>query len=47
MAMTLDGIAKGYVVDRAVSTLLAAGADQVLVGASGDVAASTADGDGW
>jgi thiamine biosynthesis lipoprotein len=48
MAVTLDGIAKGYVVDRAVARLVAAGADRVLVGASGDLATSPeVDGDGW
>lgn len=41
MAITLDGIAKGYVVDRAVSTLVERGADRVIVQAGGD--ASTAD----
>jgi thiamine biosynthesis lipoprotein len=39
MAVTLDGIAKGYVVDRAVAILAAAGADRVLVDAGGDMAA--------
>jgi thiamine biosynthesis lipoprotein len=38
MAVTLDGIAKGYIVDRAVAALVASGADHVLVGASGDMA---------
>jgi len=38
MSVTLDGIAKGYVVDRAVATLVAAGADRVLVDAGGDMA---------
>ncbi len=49
MAITLDGIAKGYVVDRAVATLTAAGADRVLVAASGDVATSSVavGDDGW
>src|SRR5690606_13549441 len=49
MAITLDGIAKGYVVDRAVATLVAAGADRVLVAASGDVATSSMVGgdEGW
>ena len=38
MSVTLDGIAKGYVVDRTVATLVAAGADRVLVDAGGDIA---------
>ena len=37
MAITLDGIAKGYVVDRIVATLVRSGADRVLVDAGGDV----------
>jgi len=37
-ALTLDGIAKGYVVDRAVATLVEAGAERVLLNAGGDVA---------
>ena len=38
MSLTLDGIAKGYVVDQAVATLAAAGADRVMVNAGGDLA---------
>lgn len=38
MAVTLDGIAKGYVVDRAVDFLVEAGAGQVTVEAGGDLA---------
>jgi thiamine biosynthesis lipoprotein len=38
MSVTLDGIAKGHVVDRTVATLVAAGADRVLVDAGGDIA---------
>jgi len=38
MALTLDGIAKGYVVDRAVDFLAEAGAGQVTVDAGGDLA---------
>ncbi|MBW3535293.1 MAG: FAD:protein FMN transferase [Gemmatimonadetes bacterium] len=45
MALTLDGIAKGYVVDRAVATLVAAGAGRVMVDAGGDMA-SAAEGRG-
>jgi thiamine biosynthesis lipoprotein len=40
MAVTLDGIAKGYVVDRAVDVLVRAGADRVMVSAGGDIAAA-------
>ena len=42
MSVTLDGIAKGYVVDRTVATLVAAGADRVLVDAGGDIASGGA-----
>jgi thiamine biosynthesis lipoprotein len=38
MSVTLDGIAKGYVVDRAVAVLVDSGADRVLVDAGGDMA---------
>lgn len=38
MALSLDGIAKGFVVDRAIETLVARGADRVLVDAGGDMA---------
>lgn len=44
MALTLDGIAKGYVVDRAVATLVASGSDRVLVEAGGDLAARSDEG---
>ena len=37
-ALTLDGIAKGYVVDRAVAALAQAGAERVMVDAGGDIA---------
>jgi thiamine biosynthesis lipoprotein len=37
-SVTLDGIAKGYVVDKALAALMAAGAERVLVAASGDMA---------
>jgi thiamine biosynthesis lipoprotein len=50
MALTLDGIAKGFIVDRAAGGLLAAGADRVMVEAGGDVASSGKPGagfDGW
>lgn len=38
MSVTLDGIGKGYIVDRTLDVLVAAGADRVLVDAGGDVA---------
>lgn len=38
MALTLDGIAKGFVVDRAVQAIAAAGAERVMVDAGGDIA---------
>ena len=38
MAVTLDGIAKGYVVDRTVAALVERGAERILVDAGGDVA---------
>jgi len=49
MAITLDGIAKGYVVDRTVDRLREAGAGQVLVDAGGDMASLSdgPDADGW
>ena len=37
-ALTLDGIAKGYVVDRAVAVLAETGAERVMVDAGGDIA---------
>jgi FAD:protein FMN transferase len=40
MKITLDGIAKGYVVDRAIQSLLRGGAERVLVDAGGDMASS-------
>ena len=49
MALTLDGIAKGYVVDRMVETLVAGGIRHALVNAGGDIRAlgSRADGRPW
>jgi thiamine biosynthesis lipoprotein len=38
MAITLDGIAKGYIVDRTVAVLADAGSERVLVDAGGDMA---------
>lgn len=49
MAITLDGIAKGLIVDKAAEVLLRAGADNHLINAGGDVYASglRADGKAW
>jgi thiamine biosynthesis lipoprotein len=48
MALTLDGIAKGYVVDRVVHTLVEKGADRVVVEAGGDLASGGAGAEeGW
>lgn len=49
MAVTLDGIAKGRVVDGAVATLAACGFDNVLVEAGGDLfgGGMRADGSPW
>ena len=38
MKVTLDGIAKGYIVDQAVRTLLDDGAERILINAGGDMA---------
>jgi len=37
MSLTLDGIAKGYIVDRTIDVLTNAGAERVLVNAGGDM----------
>lgn len=42
MSITLDGIAKGYIVDEGVSILRQSGFDNVLVEAGGDLSASGA-----
>jgi thiamine biosynthesis lipoprotein len=49
MSLTLDGIAKGFIVDRVVARLARAGADELLVNAAGDMAAvgGGEDGEGW
>jgi len=49
MAITLDGIAKGYIVDRAVAVLRELGAERVLVNAGGDMASAgeNLEGDAW
>jgi thiamine biosynthesis lipoprotein len=44
MSVTLDGIAKGFIVDRTKDVLLQGGAERVMVNAGGDIA--TADGPG-
>jgi thiamine biosynthesis lipoprotein len=44
MAITLDGIAKGYIVDRTIQVLVQGGAERVLVNAGGDMATHGADG---
>ncbi len=41
-ALTLDGIAKGYVVDRTVAVLAATDAERVMVDAGGDIASGGA-----
>ena len=49
MAVTLDGTAKGYIVDRAVEVLRKRGAERVLVNAGGDMASAgeALGGDAW
>jgi FAD:protein FMN transferase len=49
MAITLDGIAKGYIVDRTLDRLVARGAERVLVDAGGDMATGGAgiDDESW
>ncbi|MFW6068540.1 MAG: FAD:protein FMN transferase, partial [Chloroflexota bacterium] len=49
MQLTLDGIAKGYIVDSAVAMLRRSGFSDVLVEAGGDLAASgqRSDGGPW
>ena len=49
MAVTLDGIAKGYIVDQAVEVLRRRGATSVLVNAGGDMASAgeSLGGDPW
>ena len=49
MAVTLDGIAKGYIVDQAVEVLRSHGATGVLVNAGGDMASAgeSLGGDAW
>jgi len=43
MAVTLDGIAKGYILDRSVSLLAASGAERVLVEAGGDIGSTAVE----
>ena len=40
MSITLDGIAKGYIVDRTIDVLVAGGAERVMVNAGGDMASA-------
>lgn len=47
MAVTMDGIAKGFVVDRAVAVLMREGAGRVIVEAGGDMGAAGAEDDPW
>ena len=48
MSVTLDGIAKGYVVDQVVAEIRRAGVPEVLVDAGGDIATmGLAGGAGW
>ena len=47
MAVTLDAIAKGFVVDRGVAELVERGADRIIVQASGDMHAAGADDEPW
>ena len=49
MSITLDGIAKGYIVDRGVEVLQAHGFTNIMVEAGGDLVAlgRRADGDAW
>jgi thiamine biosynthesis lipoprotein len=49
MSITLDGIAKGYIVDRGVEMLQAHGYENIMVEAGGDLMASghRADGKAW
>jgi thiamine biosynthesis lipoprotein len=47
MAVTMDGIAKGFVVDRAVAALARVGAERVLVEAGGDMSAAGGEDDPW
>lgn len=41
MSVTVDGIAKGYVVDQVVAAMTRAGAEEIMIGAGGDIASST------
>lgn len=47
MAITLDGIAKGYVIDAGVAALRTAGYEQVLVEVGGDLVAGTRPDRDW
>ncbi len=49
MSVTLDGIAKGYIVDQAVRVLTELGAERVLIDAGGDMGSvgERSPGEGW
>lgn len=49
MSLTLDGIAKGFIVDRTVGVLVAHGSERVMVNAGGDMATggSRSEADPW
>ena len=47
MAVTLDGIAKGYIVDRTLARLREEGAERAMVDGGGDVAATEGPAGGW
>jgi thiamine biosynthesis lipoprotein len=47
MAVTMDGIAKGFIVDHAVAVLMREGADRVMVEAGGDMSTTGGDDDPW
>jgi thiamine biosynthesis lipoprotein len=49
VTITVDGIAKGFVVDQTVAMLVRQGAEQVMIGAGGDIAVTGTGpfADGW
>jgi FAD:protein FMN transferase len=46
-SITMDAIAKGHVVDRAVAALVGGGAERVVVGAGGDMASGGEGSESW
>jgi FAD:protein FMN transferase len=46
-SITMDAIAKGHVVDRAVAALVGGGAERVVVGAGGDMASGGTGTESW